>query len=190
MLTTDKGVTMVVMDKDDYIRKVESLLAHPAYRTIDRDPTSKIKAKLVSTLRRTSLVCLQPPRNWLRFVDDTFVIHQQAHVQAFLDHINSIDPAIKFTVEGNQGNGPIPFLDTLVTPKAENSLSITVYHKPTHTDQYLQWDCHHNLSTKYSVIGTLIHRGQNSFYQTRALPEGITKPQGSLSQVQMSQLGH
>ena len=71
-----------------------------------------------------------------------------------------MDPAIKFTVEGNQGNGAIPFLDTLVTPQADNSLSITVYHKLTHTDQYLQWDSHHNLSTKYSVIGTLIHRAK------------------------------
>ena len=75
-------------------------------------------------------------------MDDTFVIQQQAHKQGFLEHINSIDPAIKFTVEGNQENGPIPFLDTLVTPEADNSLSITVYHKPTHTDQYLQSDSH------------------------------------------------
>ena len=33
-----------------------------------------------------------------------------------------------------------------------------MYHKPTHTDQYLQWDSHHNLSAQYSVIGTLTHR--------------------------------
>ena len=65
-----------------------------------------------------------------------------------------------FTVEGIQENGAIPFLDTLVTPKADNSLSITVYQKPTHTDHYLQWDSHHNLSSKYSVIGTLIHRAK------------------------------
>ena len=39
-----------------------------------------------------------PPRYWLRFVDDTCVIQQQAHKQLLLDHINSIDPAIKFTV--------------------------------------------------------------------------------------------
>ena len=58
------------------------------------------------------------------------------------------------------GNGAIPFLDTLVTPEAANSLSITVYHKRTHTDQYVQWDSHHNLSTKYSVIGELTHRGK------------------------------
>ena len=38
------------------------------------------------------------------------------------------------------------------------SLSITVYRKPTHTDQYLQWDSHHHLSAKFSVIQTLSHR--------------------------------
>ena len=45
----------------------------------------------------------------------------------FLDHINNVDPAIKFTVEGNQTNGAIPFLDTLVTPLADNSLSFQGY---------------------------------------------------------------
>ena len=35
-----------------------------------------------------------------------------------------------------------------------------MYHKPTHTDQYLQWDSHHSLSAKYSVIGTLTHRAK------------------------------
>ena len=57
-------------------------------------------------------------------------------IKIFLDHINSIDPVIQFTVEGNQDNGAIPFLDTLVTPHTDHSLSITVYCKPTHTDQY------------------------------------------------------
>ena len=35
-----------------------------------------------------------------------------------------------------------------------------MYHKPTHTDQYVQWDSHHNLSTKCSDIGTLTHRAK------------------------------
>ena len=86
---------------------------------------------------------------------------QQAHKQLFLDHINSIDPSIKFTVKGNQENGAIPFLDALVKPEADNSLTIRVYHKPTHTDQYLQWDSHHSLSAKYSVIGMLTHRAKS-----------------------------
>ena len=33
-----------------------------------------------------------------------------------------------------------------------------MYRKPTHTDQYLQWDSHHHLSAKFSVIHTLSHR--------------------------------
>ena len=33
-----------------------------------------------------------------------------------------------------------------------------MYRKPTHTDQYLQWNSHHHLSAKFSVINTLKHR--------------------------------
>ena len=125
-------------------------------------PVSPIVANLYmeSFERKALMSATNPPWAWFRFVDDTWVIQQQAHKQGFLDHINSIDPAIKFTVEGNQANGAIPFLDTLVTPLADNSLSFQVYQKPTHTDQYLQWESHHNLSSKYSVIGTLTHRAK------------------------------
>ena len=96
-------------------------------------PVSPIVANLyMEHFERKALRSAVNPQLWFRFVDDTWFIQQQAHKQALLDHINSIDPAIKFTVEGTQGNGAIPFLDTLVTPQADNSLSIKVYHKPTH----------------------------------------------------------
>ena len=85
-------------------------------------------------------------------MDDTFVIHKEANKQGFLQHINSVDLAIRFTVEDNKEDGSIPFLDTIVKPEVDGSLSITVYRKPTHTDQYLQWDSHHHLSAKFSVI--------------------------------------
>ena len=67
------------------------------------------------------------PGAWYRFVDDMWVIQQQAHKQEFLDHINNVDPAIKFTVKRNQANGAIPFPDTLVIQLADNSLSFQVY---------------------------------------------------------------
>ena len=98
---------------------------------------------------------------------------QQAHKQGFLDHINSVDPAIKFTVEGTKANGAIPFLDTLVKPLADNSLSISVYHKPSHTDQYLQWESHHSLSAKYTVTGTLTHRAKTVCTGSRLLQEEL-----------------
>ena len=99
---------------------------------------------------------------------DTFVIKQESQ-QLFLDHINSINPAIKFTVEGNQENGVIGFLDNLSKPEADNSPSISAYRKPTHTDQYLQWDSHHILAAKYNVIGTLTP-GQKQFVQDQGSP--------------------
>ena len=52
VLTADKGVALAVMDKEDYIRKAEELLEQPAYRTIDRDPANKIKATLITKLRK------------------------------------------------------------------------------------------------------------------------------------------
>ena len=55
VLTADKGVAMVVMDKEEYIDKAESLLVQLAYRSIDWDPTSKIKATLVTTLRKIKM---------------------------------------------------------------------------------------------------------------------------------------
>ena len=145
-------------------------------------PVSLIVANLYMECfeRRALSSAINPPRAWFRFVDDTWVIQQQAHKQEFLNHINTVDPAIKFTVEGNQANGAIPFLDTLVTPLADNSLSFQVYQKPTHTDQYLQWDSHHSLSSKYSVIGTLTHRAKTVCTNPALLQDELRHPRRAL----------
>ena len=49
-----------------------------------------------------------PFKFWCRYMDDTFVIHKEVNKQDFLQHINSVDPAIKFTVEDNKEDGSIP----------------------------------------------------------------------------------
>ena len=77
---------------------------------------------------------------------------------SFLDHINSIDQCSKFSRNDSRTDGSMPFLDILVIPMQDGSLSITVYRKLTHTDLYLQWDSHHTISSKYSMVGTLHHR--------------------------------
>ena len=96
---------------------------------------------------------------WKRFVDDTFVVIKSTHKE-FLKHINSMDEGIQFTFENTKADGSIPFLDTLVIPQSDGSLITTVFWKPTHTDQYLQWDSHHTISAKYSVISTLFHQAK------------------------------
>ena len=51
ILSENKGAAMVDLDKKDYIEKAQELLAQPTYRTIERDPTNKLKAKLITILR-------------------------------------------------------------------------------------------------------------------------------------------
>ena len=98
---------------------------------------------------------LNLPLMWKRFVDDTFVVIKKAHKKEFLTHLNSVDKNIE-----PRPDGSLPFLDILITPDKDGRLDTTVYRKPTHTDQYMQLDSHHTISSKYSVVGTLHHRAK------------------------------
>ena len=78
-----------------------------------------------------------PPSFWRRFVDDTLTIMKSSQVENFLNHLISIDHHIQFTKEESRPYGSMPFLDILITPKEDGSLSTTVYRKPMHIDLYV-----------------------------------------------------
>ena len=53
VLTAEKGVALVVIDKSHYIKKAKELLEDTnTYRMIQVDPTSKLKNKLINILRK------------------------------------------------------------------------------------------------------------------------------------------
>ena len=130
-----------------------------------------------------------PPTFWRRFVDDTFVIIQKAKEDSFFNHINSIDNKIQFTKEASRSDGSMPFLDTLVTINGDGSLNTKVYRKPTHTDLYLQWDSHHSIAAKYSVINTLHHRAKAVSSNSPAPKIGRRSPPGCPDKKQIPTLG-
>ena len=101
-----------------------------------------------------------PVRFWKRYVDDTFCFLQKTAVDEVLQHLNTISPTIKFTVE-QEKDGQLPFLDALVFRKEDGSLEIGVHRKPTHTDRHLPYRSHHPPHVKKGVVRTMIKRARD-----------------------------
>ena len=89
---------------------------------------------------------------WLRYVDDVHSATRKDQVNKLQEHLDSIDPHIKFTID-LPGTDGLPFLDTLTKPTS-NSIESTVYRKPTHTDRYLDYNSNHPISANY-LLSTL-----------------------------------
>ena len=79
-------------------------------------------------------------------MDDTIVKIHEYDVDGFTAHINSIDRNIQFTTEPELNN-KLPFLDLCIHVKEEGGAKITIYRKPMHTDQYINFSSNHPLST-------------------------------------------
>ena len=78
---------------------------------------------------------------WKRYVDDTIVILMDALLDDLTAHINVVHPAIRFTREEEE-DGSLAVLDAQIS-RREDMLTFSVYRKPTHTDQYLQFCSNH-----------------------------------------------
>ena len=97
---------------------------------------------------------------WFRYVDDVHSATRKDQVNKLQEHLNSIDPHIKFTIE-LPGTDGLPFLDTLTKP-TPNSIESTVYRKTTHTDRYLDY----NLTTPFQqnyLLSTLSSTELNKY---------------------------
>ena len=95
---------------------------------------------------------------WFSNVDDAHSATRKDQVNKLQEHLNSIDPHFKFTME-LPGTDGLPVLDTL-NKSTPNSIESTVYRKPTNTDSYLNYCSSLPISEKISVIHTLINRAE------------------------------
>ena len=122
------------------------------------DPTSSTIAKIyMQAYERTAITtALHIPKVWERFVDDVYSILRCTHSENFFHHINNLHQNVKFTME-EESNRELAFLDILLK-RNNGEISVLVYRKPTHTDQYLHYSSHHQTSCKQSVVSSLFNR--------------------------------
>ena len=106
-------------------------------------PASSTTAEIYMQAHESTAIstALHPPKVWERFVDDVYSIVKRTQLENFFHHINNLLQNIKFTME-EESNGELAFLDTLLK-RNNGEISVLVYRKPTHTDQYLHYSSHH-----------------------------------------------
>ena len=113
------------------------------------DPASSPTAEnYMQAYERTAITtALHPPKVW-----ELFILFLNVRIWKTFPIISTI----RFTME-EESNGQLAFLDTLL--KWNNAeISVLVYRKPTHTDQYLYYSSHHQTSCKESVVSSLFNR--------------------------------
>lgn len=95
---------------------------------------------------------------WKRYVDDTWVVLPKIKVEEFLVYINKIEPSIEFTMEREDSDKKLAFLDVEVERKADGTTNHKVYRKKMHTDKYLDFSSYHPPAHKRSVVRSLQDR--------------------------------
>ena len=101
--------------------------------------------------------CVQKPRIYFRYVDDTFVIcKQEGDVDDFLVTLSRLHPALKFTFE-KEHDGKLPFLGILLE-RTKLDFETSVYRKPTFSGQYIRWESFSPCKRKTNLIATLVNK--------------------------------
>ena len=95
---------------------------------------------------------------WKRQMDDIFFVWRgkKEDLEFFVWILNGVDNKVQFTLEMEKDNY-LPFLDVGIM-KVEGKLVTKVYRKPTHTQQYINWDSNHPKNMLLGVLKGLIHR--------------------------------
>jgi len=95
---------------------------------------------------------------WKRQVDDIFFVWKgsKEELELFVWLLNGVEYRVQFTLEVEK-EGFLPVLHVGLM-KAGGKLVTRIYRKPTHTQQYINWNSNHPKNMLLGVLKGLIHR--------------------------------
>ena len=92
-----------------------------------------------------------------RYVDGIFALFRSPdHLEKFTNYLNSKHKNIKFTYE-KESNNSLPFLDILIS-RSENGFKTSVYHKPTFSRVYSNFNSFIYDEYKIGLVFTMLFR--------------------------------
>ena len=92
-----------------------------------------------------------------RYVDDIFALFRSPdHLEKLTNYLNSKHKNIKFTYE-KESNNSLPFLDVLIS-RSENGFKTSVYHKPTFSGVYSNFNGFIYDEYKTGLVFTMLFR--------------------------------
>ena len=108
---------------------------------------------------------------YFRYVDDILIVYNESitNIHEVSNAFNNLTPNIKFTMEEETDNS-INFLVVTIR-KENNTLTFSVYRKPTTTDSIIPRDSCHPQEHKHAAIRHLINR-MNTYNLNTANKEG------------------
>lgn len=97
------------------------------------------------------------PRVWYRYIDDVFSIIPSNTADIILETLNNRYDTIKFTVETEDENNSLPFLDVRCK-RVNNKVEFEVYRKHTSTDRYITNDSFCSYQHKIAAFHSMAYR--------------------------------
>ena len=112
---------------------------------------------------RLALSAVPGVEEFSRYVDDSHVVSHEGVTKRLLDELNGLadpggyDSGLRWTVE-RPVNGRLPFLDAMLVERADGTILVEHYRKPTATNLYIPNDSAHPDAYKYAWIFAIAYR--------------------------------
>lgn len=87
-----------------------------------------------------------------KYVDDMILCIPQDGAEHLLEVFNSYDPYLKFTIEHEDLQKSVPFLDTKVIRKDDNTIITSWYMKPGASGRFLHYESYHLQQHKINLV--------------------------------------
>ncbi|XP_044751862.1 uncharacterized protein LOC123311819 [Coccinella septempunctata] len=106
-----------------------------------------------------------------KFVDDLFMAIPKNEIANILKYFNSHSKNLQFTIEKEDSEQCVPFLDTRVH-RDDTTIKLKWYRKETHSNKMLHYYSNHNINTKINVIKQMKTRVERICHESY-IREGI-----------------